>query len=163
MNKKKSLIISALLAVLCVSLFAGVARANTPTTVGSIYNPLTYGYGNGYEANSNLFINYPDGDFAYIYGGNPNDGAQICGEMWGTVGQGDTVSMYGYSDSGYYSHIIVYVSFSSNGPWTQEWSGDIIGDTWTTFTASQMFNYMIVVGYDFGNSVSYHPDGAYSS
>jgi len=71
---------------------------------GSVSNP------NGLTGSSN------DGSYARIYGGNPGDGGVIAGWM-NEVATGD-IELYGYSASGYYTHLYVYVSYYNNYDWT---------------------------------------------
>ena len=58
-----------------------------------------------------------DGNYAQIYGGNYNDGGNIVG--WMNAEAHGHIYLYGYSFSGYYTHLYVYVSYNNYNDWTQ--------------------------------------------
>ena len=68
----------------------------------------TGGIGYGSVNNPSNLLNAQDGNYATIYGGNPGDGGQIVGQM--SALSGGNIYVYGYSSSGYYSNLYVYVS-----------------------------------------------------
>jgi hypothetical protein len=85
----------------------------------------SYGYtGAGSVANPNSLIgSVNDGLYTTLYGGNYGDGGWIIGNM-NTAATGH-VYVYGYSSAGYYTHLIVSVSYD--------------GSSWTTIS-SQTIN-----------------------
>jgi hypothetical protein len=113
-----------------------------------------YTDGGSVNNHENLAGNSNDGNFAYIYCGNPPDMAQIYGAMNGEAsGQ---VEIYGNSYSGYYSDLYVFVS-SDYQNWDQVGSKVTVTSTspyWINFgQASGSFLYIVLVGYDSANSV----------
>jgi hypothetical protein len=83
--------------------------------VSSIASHSTYGYGSVNNPNG-LIGNSNDGSYVQIYGGNGGDGGNIVGVMNGQAT--GTIYIYGYSASGYYTHLYVYVSTNDN-TWTR--------------------------------------------
>ena len=119
------------------------------------------GYGAGYAANPNGIIgNTGDGNCAYFYGGNFGDGGYLFGNL-NTVA-GGTVSVWGYSDTGYTSTLYVYGSMD-NQNWYEIGQPLSISDDYfnwhTVGTVTTAFKYIYVTGYD-GNgfSTSLHVD-----
>ena len=71
------------------------------------------------------FVSNPDGlvgiandeSFVLIYGGNYGDGGAVIGVMSGdSTGH---ILLYGYSDTGYYTHLYVFVSYNNYYDWYQ--------------------------------------------
>jgi hypothetical protein len=77
--------------------------------VSSITDYSWYGSSAGVANPNNLIGSSNDGQYAEIYAGNYHDEAMIVGAM-NAVAHGH-VELYGYSASGYYSHLYVYVSY----------------------------------------------------
>ncbi|MDR0460787.1 MAG: rhodanese-like domain-containing protein [Nitrososphaerota archaeon] len=75
--------------------------------VSSVYDWTVHGYG-AVTNRPGLVGSAPDGSFVQLYGGNLHDGGHIVGYM-DAVAHG-SISVYGYSGTGYYTHFYVYVS-----------------------------------------------------
>ena len=126
-------------------------------SVSSISGTTNYGAGNANSANN--LIGNQDGAYANLWGGNPGDGGNIVGVM--NAASGGNIYIYGYSTSGYYSDLYVYVS-TDNQHWTQ--IGNALRITQSTpywiSIGSYMgdFSYIAVAGYDTGYSVNLHLD-----
>jgi hypothetical protein len=99
-----------------------------------------------------------DGQYAYIYGGNFGDGGNINAEM--NALSGGYISVYGYSDSGYYSDLLVYVS-NDDSTWTLVNSAIVSSTTPSWINVGVYmgdFQYIAIAGFDSGYSVSLHLD-----
>jgi hypothetical protein len=129
------------------------------TDISSIVNSQTCGIGYGSVSNPTNLIGTQNGNYAGIYGGNPGDGGEIVGQM--NTLSGGNIYVYGYSTSGYYSNLYVYVSMDDN-TWYQIGSYTTVSSTtpyWIN-AGSYMgdFKYIAVVGYDSYDSVNLHLD-----
>ncbi|MEM3378692.1 MAG: hypothetical protein QW674_07095 [Candidatus Bathyarchaeia archaeon] len=127
-------------------------------TISSVSSYGTYGYGSVY--NPSYIIGAPNGQYTRIYGGNPGDGGYVQGNM--NAPSGGYIYAYAYSVAGYYSDLYVYVSNDN-----QNWN--LVGETYHRISSSSpswvyvgqalsTFRYIIVVGYDTGNSVNLYVD-----
>ena len=162
---KKLLVITPILALLCLAMFASLtpqAKAAPLTTPYFAYVTSNSIFGSGQVNNPGYIVGpSPDGYFAQIYGGNSGDGGEIAGLMSTTVAGGsNNVAIYQYSTSGYYSNEIIYVATSSTGPWTQIANPTISSSTaqWYYYSSSSAYTYVAIAGYDTGNSVNIHID-----
>jgi hypothetical protein len=121
----------------------------------STYNPYSAAISNP----SGLCGPSPDGNFAYLYAGNYGDEAMIIANMNGEAS--GHVYLNGYSDSGYYSNLYVYVSNDGTN-WYLLPNGDQIITANSAYYIDcgsySNFQYVAVVGYDSGDSVSLHID-----
>jgi hypothetical protein len=124
-----------------------------------VANTTYYVDGGSVVNHENLTGSFPDGDFAYIYCGNPPDMAQIYGSM--NREASGQVEVYGKSYSGYYSDLYVYVSDDYEN-WDQVGDKVTVTSTspyWIDFgPSSGSFLYIAVVGYDNANSVKLYLD-----
>ena len=121
------------------------------------YNPIGYGSVT-YQTN---LIGARNGNYAHIYGGNYGDGGYIKAQM--NALSGGNIYVYGYSVTGYYSMLYLYVS-NDDYNWVQ------IGGTpvsinpgsakWISLGQPYMddFQYICITGYDSGGSVNLHLD-----
>ena len=124
--------------------------------VSSITYYGTYGYGS--VSNPNNLVGNRDYYYANIGGPNPGDGGYICGQMSGVAG--GNIWICGYSTSGYYSNLYVYVSMDDN-TWYQ--IGNYItisspGPYWISVGYYADFKYIAVAGYDTYDSINLHLD-----
>ncbi len=121
-------------------------------------------YGSGAVNNpTNILGNAPDGAYTQLYGGNYGDGGMVVSMMTGSLGSGGGFSrghiyLYGYSVSGYDSHLYVYVSQNNNNDWQLVYSQFVSSSTpgWIDIgQAPSDFKYIAVAGYrDTGYSVN---------
>jgi hypothetical protein len=79
--------------------------SDTPYAYGTVQNPAY------------LVGDSNDGNYAHIYGGNLDDGGNIIGAT-NSEAHGH-IYLYGYSDTGYYTHLYVFVSYYNNYDWYQ--------------------------------------------
>jgi rhodanese-related sulfurtransferase len=89
-----------------------------------------------------------DGNYAQIYAGNYGDQAMIVGYM--NENAYGNIYLYGYSASGYYSHLYVYVS-PNNSNWYQVTSTEIDPSSAYSINCgyySSTFRYIAIVAYD---------------
>lgn len=130
-----------------------------PFYVSGIITSQTGGIGDGSVSNAGGLIgNGPDGNYANIYGGNPGDGGQITGQMSGVAG--GNIQIYGYSTSGYYSNLYVYVSMDDS-TWYQIGNYVTVSSStayWISIGYYADFKYIAVCGYDSYDSVNLHLD-----
>jgi hypothetical protein len=127
------------------------------------YYPYIYisstAYGDG-AANdpTNLLGRAPDGDYTQLWGGNWQDGGQTISMMTGSLGSGGGYSrghiyLYGYSVSGYNSHLYVYISQANNYDWQLVNDFYVYSATPGWIDVGQApydFKYIAVVGYNSG-------------
>jgi len=143
--------------VLLLSLVAVVNAQYAQTLVA--YAPI----GNGSVTNpSGIIGSSPNGSYAQIYGGNAGDGGNIEVQMSASVPSGSPIYLYGYSASGYYSRIYVYVS-NDGYSWALVNSGYINNNAagWIYVgNAPITYRYIAVSGYDgtYGYSVNVYTD-----
>lgn len=72
--------------------------------------------GQGSFTNAVYAIGGPNGNYAELYGGNRGDGASIIVNFTKAYSSGH-LTVFGYSNTGYYSHVII--KFSADGTtWT---------------------------------------------
>lgn len=99
----------------------------------------------------------PDGTYTQLWGGNPGDGGAVVSLMTGSAGDDGGgfsrghIYLYGYSVSGYYSHLYVYVSQNNNNDWQLVNQGYITSSTPTWYDIGQApsnFRYVAIVGID---------------
>jgi hypothetical protein len=94
----------------------------------------------------------PDGAYTQLWGGNYNDGGSVISTMTGSLGNGfsrGNIYLYGYSASGYSSHIYVYGSKTGYNDWQLVTQGYITSATpgWYNIgRPSQDFKYLSIVG-----------------
>ncbi len=124
------------------------------------YYPYIYvqstAYGQGAANNPTYLLGSgPDGSYTQLWGGNPYDGGQVVSMMTGSLGSGGGYSrghiyIYGYSVSGYYSHLYVYVSNTNNNDWRSVNNFYVSSSTpgWIDVGTASDFKYIAVVGYD---------------
>lgn len=114
-------------------------------------------WGNGAVSNpTNILGNAPDGAYTQLYGGNYGDGGAVVSMMTGSLGSGGGFSrghiyLYGYSVSGYYSHLYFYVSQNNYYDWQLVNSFYYSSSTpgWIDIgQAPSDFKYIAVVGID---------------
>ena len=114
--------------------------------------------GAGSVSNANNVIGAQNGQYADFWGPNYGDGGSINAQM--NALSGGNIYVYGYSTSGYYSELWVYVSMDDN-TWTQLQPIVISSTTpnWIN-VGSYMgdFKYLALTGYDAGCSVNLHLD-----
>ena len=116
---------------------------------------IIWGYGSVSNP-TNIHGKAPDGAYTGIYGGNYDDGGAVVSIMTGSLGSGGGFSrghiyLYGYSVSGYYSHLYVYVSKNNYYDWQLAKSLYVYSSTpsWIDIgNAPSEFKYIAVVGID---------------
>jgi hypothetical protein len=127
--------------------------------VESIVDSGIVGYSSSVTNENNLIGFSNDGQRANIGGANYGDGGYIIGEMNAIVG--GHIYVNGYSDSGYYSNLYVYVS-SDCSSWTQVGSYITVSQSTPYWIDIGVylggFRYITVMGYDTGNSVHLNLD-----
>jgi hypothetical protein len=99
----------------------------------------------------------PDGTYTQLWGGNPGDGGVVVSMMTGSVGYDGGgfsrghIYLAGYSVSGYYSHLYVYVSQNNNNDWQLVNQGYVTSSTPSWYDIGQApsnFKYIAIVGID---------------
>jgi hypothetical protein len=146
MNMKKFMVITPIVALLCIAMFASLA---TPQAKAQVI-PLNASYcisqdGNnpiqgGYVGNANGIIGTgPDGNWAQIYGAKAGEGGYIIAGMSAPVTAGSNVCVYAESVSGFTSTSVlsVYVGNSASGPFYLAGSQPIYttSGSWYYFTS----------------------------
>lgn len=114
-----------------------------------------WGYGS-VSGQTNIHGAAPDGAYMGIYGGNYGDGGAVFSMMTGSLGSGGGFSrghiyLYGYSISGYTSHLYVFVSQNFDYDWQLANSLYVSSSTpsWIDIgNAPSDFKYIAVVGID---------------
>lgn len=113
----------------------------------------TQSYGNGaVNSPTNIYGTTPDGSYTQFWGGNINDGGQQIVRLT-TASSGyasGDIYLYGYSRSGYSSHLYVYVSTTYYGSWQLVNSFYVTSSTpgWINVGSATNFKYMAIVGID---------------
>jgi hypothetical protein len=108
-NKKKLSVICLIVALLCISMFAGFVSAN-PTYAAYVY---AYGSINGGYIGSptNILGTVPDNVWTQIYGSSAGKGGYILVQMNSSVAANSYIAIYAKAASGYTSSFLgVYVS-----------------------------------------------------
>jgi hypothetical protein len=168
MKMKKFSVITPIIALLCISMFASFSTLQAkaqivplnPTYCISVYGTSPIGTGNVY--NKNGFVGTaPSGNYAQIYGQYATDGGAAVLTMSGPVNAGSAITIHAEAASGYTSSLLyVYVSSSPTGPWyqTSPTSGgspspETISTTtalwWTFYGPSGVnFQYVSIAGYN---------------
>jgi rhodanese-related sulfurtransferase len=123
----------------------GGGGGGNPVYVSSIADYGTWGAGGC--NNPNNAVGSPDGNYAQLYGGNYNDGAFIVGWVGDISGE---VYIYGYSYSGYYTHLHVYTSYNNNYDWTEIGVFTVSSDSpqWIDCGYGSNFRYIAIAGID---------------
>jgi len=117
--------------------------------------------GNGGITNPDAIVGNPDGNCAEEYGGNYGDGAWIQAEM--NAPSGGNIQIYGYSATGYYSNLYVYVSMDgTNWYWVNNNYITVSSNSpgWISLGLPYMgdFTWIAVCGYDTYDSVKLELD-----
>ncbi|MCW4000400.1 MAG: hypothetical protein NWE93_09185 [Candidatus Bathyarchaeota archaeon] len=87
--------------------------------------PTTWGQG-AVNNPSGLVGDYNDRSYVQLWGGNYGDGGLIIGQMADTSTGG--INLWGYSGTGYYSHVYVFVSYNNYYDWDQVVCLTVYGD-----------------------------------
>jgi rhodanese-related sulfurtransferase len=105
-------------ALLCSLCVPPGASTPPPGWVANVWAHGTMsGYGHAYDWD-NIVGSAIDGKYATVYGGNLGDAAYIEGNMYcQVVDHGGEIYLYGYSATGYYSHVYVY----AHNPYVNTW------------------------------------------
>jgi len=104
---------------------------------------------------TNIHGSAPDGAYTQLYGEDAGDGGMVVSMMTGSLGSGDGFSrghiyLYGYSVSGYNSHLFVYVSQNNYYDWQLAGSLYVSSSTPSWIDIGQApsdFKYIAVAGY----------------
>ena len=123
MNRKKFLVITPIVALLCIAMFASLATPQAKAQViplNATYCISEDGYGpisGGYVGNpSNIVGTGPDNNWAQIYGGSAGEGGYIIGGMSASINSGSSITVYAKAASGYpNSALSVFVSPTLTG------------------------------------------------
>jgi hypothetical protein len=109
MDKKKLLVISPMVALLCVAMFAGLANAN-PSYTFSIY--ASGAINGGYCGSPNNIVGTgTDNTWAQLYGSVAGRGAYIVADMSTGVSGSSYIGIYAKCAAGYTSSVLnVYTS-----------------------------------------------------
>jgi hypothetical protein len=94
-----------------------------------------------------------------IYGGNAGDGGSIVGEM-NSVSNGD-IYLWGYSASGYYTYLHVYVSYYPDSGWVETSAQQVDPGAahWIDCNSGSNFRYIAIAAiYDSGRSANIYID-----
>lgn len=117
----------------------------------------TYGAGSAVNNPSNMLID-PNGNYGQLYA--PNYGCMARASVVTNELAVGNIGVYGYSVSGYYSLFYVYVS-SDNSNWNFV-SSQVVSSSspnWINFGIyAGPFRYILLIGYDYGNSVNLQID-----
>jgi hypothetical protein len=153
MNMKKFFVITPIVALLCIAMFASLGAVAVKAEVVPLnstylaYVVNTSIYGTGHIYNSGYIVGQQDGYYAVIAGTDNGAGGEIEGQMSTTVNAYSTIAIQAFSSSGT-STMIVYIATSSTGPWTWVGSQPVTTGTWYYFTAPSAFTYVAVAGYN---------------
>jgi rhodanese-related sulfurtransferase len=117
-----------------------------------------YGAGSAVNYEWNLLGENPNSNYAQLYAPNYGCMARISAEL-NYLAVGD-ISIYAYSTSGYNSHLYVYVSpDDSNWEFVHDLTIDSSTPSWINIDVyPDAFKYILLIGYDTGNSVNLHID-----
>lgn len=117
--------------------------------VSSYVSTTAYGYGAVNNPNG-LVGNHNNGDYVQLWGGNYGDGGSIVGWMDKTAS--GHIYLYGYSGSGYYTHLYTFVSYNNNNDWTQTSVQTVYGDGsgphWIDCGSASNFRYIAIAAID---------------
>ena len=113
MNRKKLLVISPIIAVLFVTMFASVVSAN-PSYTFSIagYGTINGGYITGWN---NIIGTGPDNTWCQLYGSAAGKGAYVICGMSAPVSAGSNIAVYAKAAAGYTDTSVLTVYVSSDG------------------------------------------------
>jgi hypothetical protein len=114
MKKVRMISIVVVLLILCFATSVYATYAYYVVSYAKIGNS---NYSNIYGIESG-----PDNSYCELYGGDYGDGAVVNVYMDAQISSGAPIYMYGYSYSGYMSHVYVYMS-SDNSNWYLVGSG----------------------------------------
>jgi hypothetical protein len=156
MNRKKFLVITPIVALLCIAMFASLATPQAKAQViplNATYCISEDGYGpisGGYVGNpSNIVGTGPDNNWAQIYGGSAGEGGYIIGGMSASINSGSSITVYAKAASGYpNSALSVFVSPTLTGTYVLAGYVNVKSTSavWYVFTAPEQCQYIYLAG-----------------